>query len=291
VATGVVYKDKTGALHEVRAARVIVATGTKGVPLLLYASGYGPREFLGDKLLVENKNVGHNLDGDSNNPVLQAIWPEPIRPMRGSAASTWTSLNQKPGIRGELTVKITSSKLGTWTNKYPHPSALSEFAPGFGMDLKNYMRDAWRRVGSLRLYLEVLPWSWRMTPDGQEERVSIDEAKINAVIKQATDLNYAWYEKMEMKPLKVGKPRGEAKDLRPGHILGTARAGASRENSVCTSDFDCHDIENLMITSGASVPRRTFGLSAAPVAVAAAYAWRRIVANHFSRGSSTKGFA
>ncbi len=36
VATGAVYKDKAGAMHEVRAARVIVAGGTNWTPLLLY---------------------------------------------------------------------------------------------------------------------------------------------------------------------------------------------------------------------------------------------------------------
>jgi len=289
VATGVVYRDNAGAMHHVKAARIIVATGTTGVPLLLYASGYGPRDYLGDKLIVENSNVGNNLDGDSESPSIPAIWPEPIRPARGASAYTWTSM--KPGPRGELTVKITSSKMASWTNKYPHPTAFSPFAPEFGMDLKDFMRDGWRRVGNLRKYLEVIPWSWRVNPGGRFERVSIDEAKINATIKEATDLNYAWYEKMEMKPQKVGKPRGEAKDLRPGHAQGSARAGESRANSVCTSDFDCHDIDHLIITSGASVPRRTFGLAAMPIAVAAAYAWRRILANHFSRGSSTKGFA
>ena len=57
VATGAVYTDKTGASHEVRAARVVVALAANFTPLLLYKSGYGPREFLGDKLIAENKNV------------------------------------------------------------------------------------------------------------------------------------------------------------------------------------------------------------------------------------------
>jgi len=189
-------------------------------------------------------------------------------------------------------VKITGSKMGSWTNKYPHPSAFSEFAPEFGMDFKDYMRDAWRRIGRLQVYLEVLPWSWRVRPDGTRERVSYDEAKINATVKEALEMNYAIYEQMEMKPVKVGKPSGgEAKNMGPGHVFGTARAGSSRANSVCTSDFDCHDIDNLIIASAAAVPRRTFGLAMIPLCVASAYAWRRILANHFSPGSSTRGFA
>jgi len=288
VATGVVYKDKAGTMHEVRAARVIVATGTYGTPLLLYASGYGPRDYLGDKLLVENKNVGANLDGDGSMRV-DAIWPEPIRPVRGASAYDWATM--KPGPRGELTVKITGSKMASWTNKYPHTAALNEFAPEFGRDLKNFMRDAWRTVGGLQIYLEVLPWSWRVKPDGTEERVSYDEAKINATIKEASEMNLAIYEKMAMKPLMVTKRRAEAKNMSPGHEFGTARAGSSPANSVCTSDFDCHDIDHLIITSAAAVPRRTFGLAMIPLTVGTAYSWRRILANHFTRGSSTKGFA
>ena len=119
----------------------------------------------------------------------------------------------------------------------------------------------------------------------------MDEARINAVAKEAAELTYAWYEKMSVKPLKVEKRFRDAKTYKPGHNQGTTRAGSSRENSVCTSDFDCHDIDHLLLTSGSSMPRTTYCHGAGPIAVGAAYAWRRILENHFSKGSSTKGFA
>jgi choline dehydrogenase-like flavoprotein len=288
VATGVVYRDEAGRMHEVKAARVVLSTGTFGTPVMLYASGYGPRDYLGTKLIVENKNVGAHLDGDAGVRV-RALWPEPLRPVRGASAYDWA--NMKPGPRGELTVKITGSKMASWAHKYPHPPAFSEFAPGFGMDLKDFMRDGWRRLGNLTNYLEVLPWDWRVKPDGSPERISYDEAKISATIKEVSEINRAIYEKMEMRPIKISNALEEAKNMRPGHQFGTARAGSSPANSVCTSDFDCHDIDNLIIASAAAVPRRTFGLAMVPLCVASAYAWRRIVANHFTRGSSTKGFA
>jgi choline dehydrogenase-like flavoprotein len=81
-----------------------------------------------------------------------------------------------------------------------------------------------------------------------------------------------------------------AQTIEPFHRTGTARAGDSRENSVCSSDFDCHDIDHLLFTSGAVIPK-TFFWSCGPIAVNAAYAWRRMLANHFSKGCSTKGFA
>src|ERR1700731_421140 len=49
VARGAIYTDKAGASHEVRAARVIVATAANWTPQLMYRSGYGPKDLLGAK--------------------------------------------------------------------------------------------------------------------------------------------------------------------------------------------------------------------------------------------------
>jgi len=82
----------------------------------------------------------------------------------------------------------------------------------------------------------------------------------------------------------------DAKQWPPQHRRSTTRAGSSAANSVCSSDVDCHDIDHLMFTSASVIPR-TFFWSCGPASVMAAYGWRRMVANHLSRGSSTKGFA
>jgi hypothetical protein len=78
--------------------------------------------------------------------------------------------------------------------------------------------------------------------------------------------------------------------VRPQHMTGTTRAGENAANSVCSSDFDCHDIDNLLFTSGSTIPK-TFLWAAGPVAVTACYGYRRMIENHFSKGCSTKGFA
>ena len=104
------------------------------------------------------------------------------------------------------------------------------------------------------------------------------------------ELTFAWFDKLAIRPLEVD--RRPPPPLPPlGHNTGSARAGSGPENSVCNSDFDSHDIDHLMITSGASIPKTLFSHGCGPAAVNGAYASRRIVANHFSRGSSTKGFA
>ena len=60
-----VYYEKDGTVHEARADKVIVSGGVFGTPLLFAKSGYGPRSALGAKTIVENDNVGKNLDGDT----------------------------------------------------------------------------------------------------------------------------------------------------------------------------------------------------------------------------------
>jgi choline dehydrogenase-like flavoprotein len=293
VATGAVYKDKSGTLHEVRAARVIVACAANGTPLLLYRSGYGPREFLGDRLLVENKNVGEHLSGEAHMEST-AYFPEPINSeSNADLADPWTSMKPGPrGARGELSVRFSG---GGTAVPLPNLTALEFFAPEFGWKHKEYMRNgaAMSRIMLWRTHVFLPPWSWRVRPDSKIERVELDAQRLDTVIREAAEVTRAWYEKMAIKPLKIdlrGTTRPAA-SLQPDHRSGTARAGASRETSVCNSDFDCHDIDHLLFTSGASLPITCFCWSMGPIAVGAAYAWRRMIANHFSRGCSTKGFA
>jgi len=292
VATGAMYKDKAGAMHEVRAARVIVACGSRWTPLLLYRSGYGPRDFLGDKLLVENINVGRHLSGDSDF-VSSAYLAEPISAEGRQAdipreCGPWASTKPRPW--GELDIRIHSGD----PDRFPDNVALGTYAPEFGWDHKEYMRNGAgvRRVMTWRCHLGAIPWSWRVQPDGTIVRTELDTARFEATVKDASEIIRAWHGKLAIKPVKVdlrtfSRPTDA---VRPQHCVGTTRAGMNPETSVCTPDFDCHDIDHLLFTSTSTIPK-TFFWSAGPAAVNAAYAWRRMIANHFSSGCSTKGFA
>jgi choline dehydrogenase-like flavoprotein len=293
VATGAVYTDKAGTMHEVRAARVIVACSANWAPLLLYKSGYGPRELLGDKVLVENKNVGQHLTGDCDLRST-AFLAEPITPTGRTGemvgGGPWTAMTPRPW--GELTVHIRKDGGGVGD---PSGAALGGYAPGFGWEHKEYMRNMLgpRHQTGWATHFGAVPWSWRvLPPDGDIERVEMDTPRFEAKIKEAAEVIRAWSEKLAIKPVKTdfrifSRP---STAIPPQHPSGTARAGASREESVCTSDFDCHDIDHLLFTSSSTIPR-TFFWSLGPTAVNAAYSWRRMLANHFSTGSSTKGFA
>jgi choline dehydrogenase-like flavoprotein len=292
VATGAVYKDKAGVMHEVRAARVIVAAGTIWGPMLCYRSGYGPKALLGDKLIVENKNVGENLSADCDY-ISSAYLSEPVN-FTGRASdipneTVWAATSPRPWKA--LHIRVHSG------NPVTDPGTVAldnSYAPPFGWDHKEYMRNGSgvSRVMMWRCHLCAIPWTWRVRPDGFAERTSLDEPAFNAAVKQGSEFIRAWHDKLIVKPLKVDMRtfarHNEA--VRPQHMTGTTRAGESAETSVCTSDFDCHDIDNLLFTGGSTIPK-TFLWAAGPVAAGACYGYRRMIENHFSTGCSTKGFA
>ena len=290
VATGAVYKDRSGNMHEVRAARVIVACAAIGTPLLLYRSGYGPRDLLGDRLLVENNNVGRHLSGDGiTGAGAVAYFEDPVlEEGRGNWRGLWASVKPRPWA--ELTIALN----GAAASPAPNDMAMGPFSPEFGWQHKEFMRNgtAARHIMNIGAGLRTLPWSWRVLPNNDLERMDLDVQRIDAARREAAEWTKAAVEKLPVKPLKInfGTERPAA-TFRPVHHSGTARAGANRETSVCNSDFDCHDIDHLLITSAASIPRTTFSDGMGPTASCAAYAWRRMIANHFSRGCSTKGFA
>jgi len=292
LATGAIYKDRAGQVHEVRAARVVSACSANWTPLLMYKSGYGPKEFLGDKLLVENKNIGMHMTGDFSMRAT-AFLEEQISPAGREGEihdpEPWTSVNPKPWR--DLSIQIRGDGAG----RQPESIALGPFAPEFGWRHKEYMRNGSgvRHIMGWAAHLGALPWSWRVRPpDGEVERVELDAPRVNAAIKQSEEVIRAWMDKLSVKVLKSDfrQFHRPATSFDPRHVSGTARAGSSPENSVCTSDFDCHDIEHLLFTSSATIPR-TFFWSLGPTAVNACYGYRRMIENHFSRGCSTKGFA
>ncbi|MDA2935379.1 GMC family oxidoreductase, partial [Acidobacteria bacterium AH-259-D05] len=62
----------------------------------------------------------------------------------------------------------------------------------------------------------------------------------------------------------------------------SCRAGADRRNSVVNSDFESHDVENLLICDGSATPRNASRGFGSPIATFATYAAQRIVAKYFS---------
>jgi choline dehydrogenase-like flavoprotein len=279
VATGIAY-TRDGRRREARAPRVIVACGTNGTPLVLYQSGYGPKDVLGNRLVVQNENVGRHLSGDIAGLDILMSFGEDIHVGAGGGCNAVLH-QEEDGYRNVLTL----SGIGaiSYTNRYPDLMALLPVAPDFGREHKAFMKSLTRRVGVIGFGMKGLKWGGgRISPRG-EHLYRRDDPRILGIFQKHWPTAQEIVRRLDPRPLKVDDPG--PKSFNVYHEVGTCRAGASRRNSVVTPDFDSHDVDGLIIGSGAVIPAGNHTLSHMPIVAASCYGWRRIVANHFSRGA------
>jgi choline dehydrogenase-like flavoprotein len=163
---------------------------------------------------------------------------------------------------------------------YPRFAALTSFAPPFGQSHKEYMRTAIRRVGGIRSSI--------MTP---LVKGSVD------VITGATNYPYSDPKNVErlnwsaeiMREIhrKMGANKieevGNSASFLGGHPTGTCRAGSDPKESVVNPHFESHDVENLLICDGSVIPNACLAHKCIPVCTIAAFAARRIIADHYTR--------
>jgi len=276
IARGVVMKQQDGTVRELRAEKVLVSCGAYGTPILLGRSGYGPREQLGDKTLVHNPNVGNNLEIQPGNDV----WAEydiDLKRERGAGNYGHYFWPEFPSD-GNNVVGIRDTIMSFPT--YPQVAAVRGLAPRFGQAHKDYMRTAVRRVAGIRSSI--------LTP--------LVKGNIN-VITGAT--SYPYTDPRNVKRLhwsaeimreihrKMGAKNIEQHDppsFGGGHPTGTCRAGSDPKESVVNAHFESHDVENLLICDGSVVPRACLAHKCVPVSTIAAFAGRRILADHYTRG-------
>lgn len=278
IATGVHYTQH-GQPREARAPKILVTCGTGGTPVVLMRSGYGPREILGDRLLVENKNIGKHLDGDIGHGV-SALFDTEIKESRGGVERYFFRIGDE--AHGYHSSRINDSKMSAIDEAYPHVLALHSFAPQLGWEHKNYMKTACRYVGGIGVTVGAALWDRGVVSPTGKYVYNRRNPKILASLKQGAELIIELYSKMDIAPVEI--------DTRPptrysiAHQTSSCRAGESAQNSVVNSDFESHDVENLFVSSAAVIPRGNLTLSHIPVSVVAAHTWRRMVENHFSRG-------
>ena len=278
-----VYYTQHGERKEARAPKVIVTCGTAGTPVLLMRSGFGPRRILGDRVVVENDNVGSHLDGDINHGVA-ALFDIAIKGQRGGVEryGFWVPGPRASQGLGEHALRFSDSKMSAIDEAYPHVLALHKFAPKFGWDHKNYMRTVCSHFGAIGVKIGTPIWErGRVNPPGRYE-YDHTHAGILKTLRESTELILELYKKMDVRPVQVDEDPPTRFSI--AHATGTARAGDSPKNSVVDSDFECHQVKNLFVNSAAVIPRGPLSYSHIPVCVVAAHGWRRIVKNHFSRG-------
>ena len=273
VAKGIVYR-KDGQLREAKAEKVILSCGVAGTPLLLYRSGYGSREMLGNRLTVENGNIGKNMTGDTSFS-LAALFDEPIKRKQWGASGACNYFLEDAHRDGSFRLRFKDS----FDNRleFPDRIALGEFAPEFGKEHKKYMKDALVRLGGINLGVQnIKSVRGTINPDAQIEFEG-DGGLVEKRWAEGIELAAEVFRKMGATKISQRRPQFR----RISHEQGTCRAGDSRENSVVNSHFESHDVENLLIADASAIPRNTVSLAAGPVMAVACFAWRRIVKRHF----------
>lgn len=277
-----VYYERDGERYEARANRVIVSCGNWGSPVLLARSGYGPRDELGQQLIVENDNIGKNLDGDTSYRI-RLLFDEPIKEAgRGTSGSVYFMDNDPQYSDGSGALKIWSTDLAKVT--YPDQAALSEFAPAFGKKHMDFMRDAITRLGTIAVSVNRPPTRIKGTVNLQTgSSTYLGDPYIDKRMQEGREIAYELARKMGGNRISERFPatfRGRG----GGHSSGTCRAGSDRRRSVINSHFESHDVEGLFVVDASSLPRACV-YSGFYAAFMGAYGARRIVDSHFSRGA------
>ncbi len=278
VATGVVYQQR-GRATELRAEKIVASAGVIGTPVLLFKSGYGPKEDLGDKLIVENSHIGRHLDIHAA-IVVMAYFNEPIKDgSRGAAPAGHFFLDDAgPNAYGRLRIKD-SGMIGI---EEPWGLAFSPFAPDFGREHKQFMKQAPSRRGGTLVVLKK--------PEGYRGRINLRAAEMeyegnDAIVKRMREGGEMSREVLQ----KMGAKKITGVDMPPiyhiAHGISTCRAGADPKSAVVNNNFESHDVENLFICDASVQPRSASGDAVGPLATISVLAAQRIIANHFRRGA------
>ncbi len=300
-ATGVHYR-LNGEMRRARAANVIVSCGYNGTARLLYRSGYGPRNKVQGELFAENRNVGSNVIATISARHIEAWFDEPLKHPDVGVHTVYYV--EKVGHHGYNRLGVAES-FGTreGTGDFPPDHALSEIAPHFGREFKEYMKQSGTHIGNIRIEMSKTGIRGEVNTDGQAVFGGVPNIRggsetglrLEYLQKNHPEVLEGFHEGHEigrkivnyMKPRKVyGPDQGIGERFTLNQPLGSCRAGASTENSVVNSDLESHDVDNLFISDGSVVPVQGTCNPTMPIAAICNHGWRRIVAKHFSRGGA-----
>ena len=274
-------KDST---YELQADKIMVSGGYKNTPLLLMRSGYGPREWKGNPIIVENPNIGKNIDGHPFIPRAFGLFDEPLGDGEvGSIGGYYMIQDEQPDGEGRL---IFRARFGTGPLDRALPSQIAQhpFAPPFGREHKKFMREkGFLRTGSLAPGVSKPSGRWYIDPNGTllyggDHSLTIRRAKEGLQIARSV------LEEMgasEITPTDI--PVNLTPQSGGAHKVGSCRAGADPNTSVVNPYFESHDVDNLFVCDGSVIPRVTTGASGAPQACMSVFAANRIIERHFKR--------
>lgn len=276
MAVGVQYRQ-AGKMRELRAPKIIVSAGVIGTPLLLFRSGYGPKDELGDKLVVENNHIGKHLDIHAA-ILVNAYFGEPIKEGAYGAAPAGFFFLDDAGPNGYSRMRIKDS--GMIGVDEPWGLAFSPFAPDFGRGHKEFMKKARLHCGGTLVVLKK--------PEGYRGRINLQTGQMEyqgteAIARRLREGGEISREVLQ----KMGAKRIAGYDMPPiyhiAHGISTCRAGSDPKSSVVNVNFESHDVENLFLCDASVVPRAASGDAVGPLATISVLAARRIVERHFRK--------
>jgi len=273
--------SSAGSRYQILADKVVVSCGYSGTPLLLLRSGYGPREWKGNPIIVENKNVGRHIDGHPNVPGVGAIFDEAMGDGElGSIGGYYMIHDERPDAEGRILFRATFGSAYRW----PADAALNALAPLYGRQHKQFMREKGvLRTGSLSPSVSKGSGRWFINEDGKmlyggDHSLTIRRAK------EGMEMSRAVLEKMGARRITPTQIPVELTPQTSGsHRVGSCRAGIDPKESVVNPYFESHDVDNLFLCDGSVIPRVTTGNTGTPQASVSVFAAARIVARHFKK--------
>ncbi len=287
---GIEY-TQNGVLHTLEVPRVLVSCGNYGTPPLLYRSGYGPRELVGNELVVENRNVGRHTDNRPQVPGPIGIFDEPVSDGEFHHEQAYYVFHDQ---NSDHRYERVGFNIRAHRIPYPHQVALAAEGSGFGRQHKEFMRQyadssemtkARREMASqTRSSIELVrPRTIRgWINEWGEQIYSGNDPAIIKHLEQGRELIYEMLKKMGAREV-----RGMDRPLRVRHLatyVGSCIVGADPKSSVVDPYFESHDIDGLFVCDGSTVPRTASQGYAGTVATLALFASSRIVERHFKRG-------
>lgn len=276
IAKGLVCRSQDSNF-EILADRILICCGYMNTPLLLMRSGYGPPEWKGNPIVVENPNVGQHIDGHPFSPSVSAIFDQPLGDGKFGSLMGYRMVEDfREDAEGRL---LLTANFGVAS--FPNRDAVHPMAPDYGREHKRFMKEKGvLRTGTIRLRVVKASGRWFINPEGKLlyggdhtltlKRIQEGIEKAREILEEMGAQRITSSPAVELTPQTGGE-----------HKVGSCRAGVNPSTSVVNPYFESHDIENLLICDGSVIPRVSSGPSGTPQAALSVLAAARIIERHF----------
>ncbi len=246
--TGVTYFDREGREQEQRARAVIVSGYAIETPRLLLNSACPGFE---DGLANASGTVGKYLMAQAGNVVL-GRFEEPIRMYKAPPAHAMTEEFYETDPRRGFARGFAIQTVGPLPIAFAKQMMVAKGAWGWGM--RKLMMD-YNHWASIALLGEILPWEDNRVELAEErDRHGLRVAKVTFGLRE-NDLRMISYGRDKVMEVMRAAGAGDVvQEERYAHLVGAARMGSDPRTSVVDAFGRTHDIPNLFVCDGSTLP-------------------------------------